>query len=112
MEFFLWIRPRKSSLHFPTEDDDAVDEVIPYGNEEVEIAKINLKEKEWEQKLLLVDIQILSHYSGNMEDTHVEKEGDSWMISSRKSILVSIYVRNNVCFFEWMNNVYLDFQTK
>ncbi|WZZ08141.1 hypothetical protein YC2023_094062 [Brassica napus] len=80
--------PRKSSLHFPTEDDDAVDEVIPYGNEEVEIAKINLKEKEWEQKLLLVDIQILSHYSGNMEDTHVEKEGDSWMISSRKSILV------------------------
>ncbi|CAN6891714.1 unnamed protein product [Brassica oleracea] len=80
--------PRKSSLHFPTEDDDAVDEVIPYGNEEVEIAKINLKEKEWEQKLLLDDIQILSHYSDNMEDTHVEKEGDSWMISSRKSILV------------------------
>lgn len=38
--------------------------------------------------MLLVDIQILSHYSGNMEDTHVEKEGDSWMISSRKSILV------------------------
>ncbi|CAN7029893.1 unnamed protein product [Brassica rapa subsp. trilocularis] len=84
----MYLRPRKSSLHFPTEDDDAVDEVIPYGNEEVEIAKINLKEKEWEQKLLLVDIQILSHYSGNMEDTHVEKEGDSWMISSRKSILV------------------------
>ncbi|KAF2617415.1 hypothetical protein F2Q68_00039053 [Brassica cretica] len=80
--------PRKSSLHFPTEDDDAVDEVVPYGNEEVEIAKINLKEKEWEQKLLLDDIQILSHYSDNMEDTHVEKEGDSWMISSRKSILV------------------------
>ncbi|WZZ77966.1 hypothetical protein YC2023_098538 [Brassica napus] len=80
--------PRKSSIHFPTEDDDAVDEVIPYGNEEVEIAKINLKEKEWEQKLLLDDIQILSHYSDNMEDTHVEKEGDSWMISSRKSILV------------------------
>ncbi|KAL0649648.1 hypothetical protein Bca4012_092339 [Brassica carinata] len=81
-------KPRKSSIHFPTEDDDAVDEVIPYGNEEVEIAKINLKEKEWEQKLLLDDIQILSHYSDNMEDTHVEKEGDSWMISSRKSILV------------------------
>uniref|UniRef100_A0A0D3DK79 FMP27/BLTP2/Hobbit GFWDK motif-containing RBG unit domain-containing protein n=1 Tax=Brassica oleracea var. oleracea TaxID=109376 RepID=A0A0D3DK79_BRAOL len=84
----MYLRPRKSSIHFPTEDDDAVDEVIPYGNEEVEIAKINLKEKEWEQKLLLDDIQILSHYSDNMEDTHVEKEGDSWMISSRKSILV------------------------
>ncbi|KAJ0229601.1 FMP27 [Hirschfeldia incana] len=83
--------PRKSSLHFPTKDDDVddkIDEVVPYVIDEVELAKINLEEKEWEQKLLLDDIQILSNYSDNVEDTHVEKEGDLWMISSRKSVLM------------------------
>lgn len=48
MEFFLWIRFCKSSFYFLIEDDDVVDEVILYGNEEVEIVKINFKEKEWE----------------------------------------------------------------
>nr|XP_018450276.1 PREDICTED: protein SABRE-like isoform X1 [Raphanus sativus] len=81
----------KSSLHFPTEDDDIddeIDEVVPYGIEEVELAKINLEEKEWEQRLILDDIRILSHHSDNVEDMHVEKKGDLWMISTRKSILV------------------------
>ncbi|XP_023643806.1 protein SABRE isoform X2 [Capsella rubella] len=84
-------KPRKSSLQCPTEDEDVeeeADEVVPYGVEEVELAKINLEEKERERKLLLDDIRKLSHCSDNVDDTHMEREGDLWMISTRRSILV------------------------
>ncbi|XP_018439446.2 protein SABRE isoform X2 [Raphanus sativus] len=84
-------KPRKSSLQCPTEDEDVeeeTDEVVPYGVEEVELAKINLEEKERARKLLLDDIRKLSHCSDSMDDTHMEKEGELWMISSRKSTLV------------------------
>ena len=47
-------RPRKSSLSFPVEDDEDVeeeaDEVVPDGVEEVELAKINLEKREREQR--------------------------------------------------------------
>ncbi|KAG7657824.1 FMP27 C-terminal [Arabidopsis suecica] len=84
-------KPRKSSLQCPTEDEDVeeeADEVVPYGVEEVELAKINLEEKERERKLLLDDIRKLSPCSDNMDDTHIEREGELWMISTRRSILV------------------------
>ncbi|CAN8244859.1 unnamed protein product [Cochlearia groenlandica] len=84
-------KPRKSSLQCPTEDEDVeeeADEVVPYGVEEVELAKINLEEKERERKLLLDDIRKLSHCSDNMDDTHMEREAELWMISTRRSILV------------------------
>uniref|UniRef100_A0A1J3FYA5 FMP27/BLTP2/Hobbit GFWDK motif-containing RBG unit domain-containing protein n=1 Tax=Noccaea caerulescens TaxID=107243 RepID=A0A1J3FYA5_NOCCA len=84
-------KPRKSSLQCSTEDEDVeeeADEVVPYGVEEVELAKINLEEKERARKLLLDDIRKLSQCSDNMEDTHIDREGELWMISTRKSILV------------------------
>ncbi|KAF8100507.1 hypothetical protein N665_0222s0006 [Sinapis alba] len=84
-------KPRKSSLQCPTEDEDVeeeADEVVPYGVEEVELAKINLEEKERARKLLLDDIRKLSHCSDSMDDTHMEREGELWMISTRKSTLV------------------------
>ncbi|RID79559.1 hypothetical protein BRARA_A02288 [Brassica rapa] len=84
-------KPRKSSLQCPTEDEDVeeeADEVVPYGVEEVELAKINLEEKERARKLLLDDIRKLSHCSDSMADTHMEREGELWMISTRKSTLV------------------------
>ncbi|CAH8392543.1 unnamed protein product [Eruca vesicaria subsp. sativa] len=85
-------KPRKSSLQCPTEDEDVeeeADEVVPYGVEEVELAKINLEEKERARKLLLDDTRKLSHHcSDSMDDAHMEREGELWMISTRKSALV------------------------
>ncbi|GAU32478.1 hypothetical protein TSUD_316850, partial [Trifolium subterraneum] len=84
--------PRKSSLSFPAEDDDDVeeeaDEVVPDGIEEVELAKINLEKREREQKLLLDDIRKLSLWCDPSGDVHPEKESDLWMITGGRSILV------------------------
>ncbi|WJX41203.1 hypothetical protein P8452_28592 [Trifolium repens] len=85
-------KPRKSSLSFPAEDDDDVeeeaDEVVPDGVEEVELAKINLEKREREQKLLLDDIRKLSLWCDPSGDVHPEKESDLWMITGGRSILV------------------------
>lgn len=88
------LRPRKSSLSFPAEDDDDVeeeaDEVVPDGVEEVELAKINLEKKEREQKLLLDDIRKLSLWCDPSGDLHLEKESDLWMITGGRSMLVRV----------------------
>lgn len=88
------LRPRKSSLSFPAEDDDDVeeeaDEVVPDGVEEVELAKINLEKKEREQKLLLDDIRKLSLWCVPSGDLHPEKESDLWMITGGRSMLVRV----------------------
>ncbi|GMY06946.1 protein SABRE isoform X1, partial [Fagus crenata] len=85
-------KPRKSSLSFPTEDDDDVeeeaDEVVPDGVEEVELAKINLEQTEREQKLLLDDIRKLSLRCDTSSDHYPEKEADLWMITGGRSALV------------------------
>ncbi|KAF7830032.1 protein SABRE isoform X1 [Senna tora] len=85
-------KPRKSSLSFPAEDDDDIqeeaDEVVPDGVEEVELAKVNLEQKEREQKLILDDIRKLSLWCDASGDLYPEKEGDLWMISSGRSVLV------------------------
>ncbi|XP_062099220.1 protein SABRE [Humulus lupulus] len=85
-------KPRKSSLSFPAEDDEDVeeeaDEVVPDGVEEVELAKVHLEQKEREQKLILNDIRKLSTRCENSGDLYPEKEGDLWMITGARSTLV------------------------
>lgn len=85
-------KPRKSSLSYPVEDDEDVeeeaDEVVPDGVEEVELARINLEQKEREQKLLLEDIRKLSLCSDTSGDLCPEKEGDLWMTTEGRSTLV------------------------
>ncbi|XP_008794010.2 protein SABRE isoform X1 [Phoenix dactylifera] len=87
-------KPRKSSLLYPSEDDEDIeeeaDEVVPDGVEEVELAKINLEQKERERKLLLDDIRTLSEASDVPADLcqFPEKDGDLWMITSGKPVLV------------------------
>ncbi|KNA17373.1 hypothetical protein SOVF_080580 [Spinacia oleracea] len=85
-------KPRKSSLTFPSEDDDDVeeeaDEVVPDGVEEVELARIKLEHKERDQKMLLDDIVKLSLGNDTSGKLVPEKEGELWMISGGKSTLV------------------------
>lgn len=94
MCYFHFSRPRKSSLLYPSEDDEDIeeeaDEVVPDGVEEVELAKINLEQKERERKLLLDDIRTLSEPSDVPADLcqYPEKDGDLWMITSGKPVLV------------------------
>ena len=88
----MWSRPRRS-LSFPAEDDEDVeeeaDEVVPDGVEEVELAKINLEQKERDQKLILDDIRKLSLRCDSLGDLCPEKEGDLWMIAGARPMLVS-----------------------
>ncbi|XP_042988908.1 protein SABRE isoform X2 [Carya illinoinensis] len=85
-------KPRKSSLSFPAEDDEDVeeeaDEMVPDGVEEVELAKINLEQTEREQKLLLDDIRKLSLRCDTSSDPYPENEADLWMITGGRSTLV------------------------
>ncbi|KAG8369181.1 hypothetical protein BUALT_Bualt15G0124500 [Buddleja alternifolia] len=85
-------KPRKSSLSYSAEDDEDVeeeaDEVVPDGVEEVELAKVNLEQKERAQKLILDDIRKLSLRGDISGDPNLEMELDLWMITSGRSTLV------------------------
>ncbi|KAK1292598.1 hypothetical protein QJS10_CPB17g02481 [Acorus calamus] len=87
-------KPRKSSLTYPAEDDEDIeeeaDEVVPDGVEEVELARIKLEQRERERKLLLDDIRTLSVSSDLPGDlfSSAEKDYDLWMITDGKSLLV------------------------
>ncbi|KAF7141344.1 hypothetical protein RHSIM_Rhsim06G0070200 [Rhododendron simsii] len=84
-------KPRKTSLSYLAEDDEGIeeaDEVVPEGVEEVELARINLEQKEREQKMILDDIRKLSSSSETSGDESLEKEGDLWMITGGRSTLV------------------------
>ncbi|KAK8943364.1 hypothetical protein KSP40_PGU018540 [Platanthera guangdongensis] len=87
-------KPRKSSLSYPTDDDDDVeeeaDEVVPDGVEEVELARIQLEQKERERKLLLDDIRTLSisNDDGSNLNLFTDSESDLWMVSCGKLRLV------------------------
>lgn len=99
-------RPRNSSLSFPSEDGEDVeeeaDEVVPDGVEEVELAKINLERKEREKRLLVNDIRKLSLYcDGGGSDLNPEKDGEMWMISGGKALLVSNILDCFCYFFLW-----------
>lgn len=100
IDTFLFLRPRKSSLSYPSEDDDDVeeeaDEVVPDGVEEVELAKISLEQRERERKLLLDDIRNLLATNNISGDPCLmpEKDEDIWMITGGKSMLVCFDSRN------------------
>lgn len=86
-------RPRKSSLSYPTDEEDDVeeeaDEVVPDGVEEVELAKVDLEHKERMKRLILDDIRDLSRHADIPGDPHAENEMELWMITCAKSTLVS-----------------------
>lgn len=62
--------------------------MVPDGVEEVELAKINLEQKEREKKLILHDIRKLSVSCDTSGDIHPEKEGDLWIVTGGRSALV------------------------
>lgn len=93
----LFFRPQKSILSYPTEDDDIeeeVDEVVPDGVEEVELARIDLEQKEREIKLLIDDIRSIESSSNISMDLCLQSENESemWMITGKKSTLVNFIV--------------------
>ncbi|KAJ8541282.1 hypothetical protein K7X08_002098 [Anisodus acutangulus] len=85
-------KPRKVSLSYPAGDDEDVeeeaDEVVPDGVEEVELARVNLEQKERAQKLIQDDIRKLSLYNDASADRNSVKEDDLWIITGGRSILV------------------------
>lgn len=89
----IFPRPRKSSLSYPTDDDEDVeeeaDEVVPDGVEEVELARISIEKIERERKLVLDDIRTLSATSDVPgENACPENEGELCMIIGGTPILV------------------------
>ncbi|KAL1308758.1 hypothetical protein HN51_050763 [Arachis hypogaea] len=86
-------KPQKSSLSLSVEDDDiveeeAADEVVPDGIEEVELEKINLEVVERKQRLLIDDIGKLSLWCDNIGDQTLEKEDECWMIDGGIPLLI------------------------
>ncbi|MCD9641027.1 hypothetical protein HAX54_026841 [Datura stramonium] len=85
-------KPRKVSLSYSEGDDEddeeEADEVVPDGVEEVELARVDLEHKERAKKLIQEDIKILSLCTDVSADMGPVKEGDLWIISGGRSILV------------------------
>ncbi|KAL8261516.1 hypothetical protein R6Q59_025565 [Mikania micrantha] len=85
-------KPRRSSLPKSAEDDEdfeeEADEVVPDGVEEVELERVNLEQKERARNLLFDDIRKLSLHTDTSGDTNSDKEGNIWMVTGGRSILV------------------------
>ncbi|XP_060173320.1 protein SABRE-like [Lycium barbarum] len=85
-------KPRKISLSYSEGDDEddeeEADEVVPDGVEEVELARMDLEHKERTRKLIQEDIRRLSLCTDVSADMGPVKEGDIWIISGGRSILV------------------------
>ncbi|KAL8172011.1 hypothetical protein V2J09_023815 [Rumex salicifolius] len=64
------------------------DAFVPDGVKEVELARINLEQKEWEQKVLLDDIRKLSFCPASSGEHGSEQEGGLWMVTGGRSTLV------------------------
>lgn len=63
--------------------------MVPDGVEEVELARIGIEQRERERKLILDDIRTLSVVSDVLSESACsENDGESWMITGGKSILV------------------------
>ncbi|RLN19084.1 protein SABRE isoform X1 [Panicum miliaceum] len=87
-------KPRRNSLKYPSDDEDIeeeTDEVVPDGVQEVELAKINLEQKDRERKLLLDDIRSLTgNWDKGTDQFHSVEKGDClWMINCGKTSLVA-----------------------
>ncbi|PHT43750.1 Protein SABRE [Capsicum baccatum] len=91
-------KPQKVRLSYPAGDDEDVeeeaDEVVPDGVEEVELARVNLEQKERVQKLIQDDIRKLSLYNDESADRNSVKEDDLWIISGGRSILLYDFDRD------------------
>lgn len=71
------------------EGEEEIDEVVPDGVEEVELAKVELEHKERDKMLLLDDIRKLTQKESNSRNKSLEKETDIlWMITCGRPILV------------------------
>ncbi|KAL0741395.1 hypothetical protein Bca4012_082908 [Brassica carinata] len=86
-------KPQNDSLKLSGEEEDEVeeeiDEVVPDGVEEVELAKIELEHKERDKMLLLDDIRKLTRNESNSGNKSLEKESDFlWMITCGRPMLV------------------------
>ncbi|KAK4354747.1 hypothetical protein RND71_026941 [Anisodus tanguticus] len=85
-------KPRKVSFSYSEgadeDDEEEADEVVPDGVEEVELARVDLEHKERAQKLISEDIRKLSLCTDVSADMGPVKEGDLWIISGGRSILV------------------------
>ncbi|VVB08413.1 unnamed protein product [Arabis nemorensis] len=85
-------KPQNDSLKLSGEEDDEVeeeiDEVVPDGVEEVELAKIELEYKERDRMLLVDDIRKLTQNESNSGSVSLEKESDFWMITGGRPKLV------------------------
>lgn len=83
-------RAHNDSLKLSGEEDDEVeeeiDEVVPDGIEEVELAKIELEKKERDRMLLLDDIRRLTQSESN--SGNINLESDFWMITGGRPVLV------------------------
>ncbi|XP_010440972.1 PREDICTED: protein KINKY POLLEN isoform X2 [Camelina sativa] len=85
-------KAHNDSLKLSGEEDDEVeeeiDEVVPDGIEEVELAKIELEKKERDRMSLLDDIRKLTQSESNSGNINLEKESDFWMITGGRPVLV------------------------
>uniref|UniRef100_A0A1J3J5Z2 FMP27/BLTP2/Hobbit GFWDK motif-containing RBG unit domain-containing protein n=1 Tax=Noccaea caerulescens TaxID=107243 RepID=A0A1J3J5Z2_NOCCA len=86
-------KPQNDSFKLSGEEDDEVeeeiDEVVPDGVEEVELAKVELEHKERDRMLLLDDIRKLTQNESNSGSITLEKETEIlWMITGGRPILV------------------------
>ncbi|CAN7136702.1 unnamed protein product [Brassica rapa subsp. narinosa] len=86
-------KPQNDSLKLSGEEEDEgeeeIDEVVPDGVEEVELAKVELEHKERDKMLLLDDIRKLTQKESNSRNKSLEKESDAlWMITCGRPILV------------------------
>ncbi|KAK9070488.1 hypothetical protein SSX86_010890 [Deinandra increscens subsp. villosa] len=83
---------QKTSVLKAAEDDEEIeeegDEVVPDGVEEVDVERVNLEQKERAQNLLYDDIRRLAIPSDTAVDVSLEKEGDMWVVTGGRSILV------------------------
>lgn len=92
------IRAQNDSLKLSGEEDDEVDEeideVVPDGVEEVELAKIELEQKERDKMMLLNDIRKLIQNESNSGNINPDKASDFWMITGGRPILVRKIVQS------------------
>ncbi|KAJ9545445.1 hypothetical protein OSB04_025152 [Centaurea solstitialis] len=85
-------KPQKSSPSKSAEDDEDMEEepdvVVRDGIEEVELARVHLEQEERAQNLLYNDIRKLAVPNDTAVDVSSEKEGDMWMVTGGRSVLV------------------------
>ncbi|WOG92852.1 hypothetical protein DCAR_0312129 [Daucus carota subsp. sativus] len=87
--FARFPKPPRGNLFQDDEDvEEEADAVVPDGVEEVELARVNLEQKERMHKLLLDDIKKLSLCNNGTVEKDLEKDGNFWMITGGTAALV------------------------